>query len=183
MWRSVIRCYVATMQTERNAKNASTCKRSNSRRTRSWSREEHPRTSRAWEGVQTQSRSWYQTLSSDAEGSTAVRTQAAKQWQRSAKAPASKQWEGQACFALHLYTLLLYACIRSGTRRVPVCITPHVAMFQTKTSVFASTESILLIYVTTLIQVFELNIFYNTGQPENVCFSNYETFPGLGLHS
>lgn len=183
MWRSVIRCCVATMQTGRNAKNASACKLSNSRKSRS--SEEHPHTSKAWDGVQIQSRSWYQTLSSDAEGSTPIKTQAAKQWRRSAKTPASKPWEGQARFALHLYTLLLYVCIRAGTGRLPLRIAPHMAMFQTKKLVFASPESILLSYVTILIQVFRLNVFSNTGQAENVlfCFSNYEPFPGVGLQS
>lgn len=68
--------------------------------------------------------------------------------------------------------LLLYACIGSGTRRVPLCITPRIAMFCTKKLVFASTESILLIYVTILIEVFRLNVSSKTGQPENVSFSN-----------
>lgn len=66
--------------------------------------------------------------------------------------------------------------------RVPLRIVLHISSCQTKKVVSATSESILLIYVTILTEVFKLNLSFDRSQRENVCFSNYETFPELGMH-
>lgn len=182
MWRSVISCCVATMQTGRNAKNASACKLSNSRRTRRSSHTplELGKGSNYGAGPSTR-RSRHQTLSSDAEGPTAANTQAAKRWQRSAKPPVMRRWwwSGVLCVtALHTPPRRAHPLRDeegSAPYRASHC---HAANREIRICLNRKHPIASCHHLNSSFQ----DVFSNTGQPENVCFSNYETFLWLGLH-